>query len=366
VARSRIGKGLRSIRTQLRGLGWRVRKGSLVEPRVNYGEMPQGAGGVLRKAERLQRRFPQTERGFNLLYAIGGCLPPYDYCRSAKLAGIPIVFNANGLYYQGGHGDGWEAINERIARVYHLADYVFFQSEFSKFCYEELIGEPNCQWEFLYNAVDTQAFSPPNKTKKQRPLTLLTAGLHRHLYRLLPVVEALCKITRRVPDARLIIAGAFAKPEDQLVVQRMAERLGVSEAVTFSGPYDLNSAAEVFGKADILVHAVYNDPCPSVVLEAMACGLPVVCASTGGTPELVRDGDAGVAVPSEMSFDKPFMLEAEAIADAVMRIVDDLEGFSRRARTRAVNHFDIRHWYSRHEEVFKLLLISPSRRRKSR
>ena len=59
-----------------------------------------------------------------------------------------------------------------------------------------------------------------------------------------------------------------------------------------------------------------KDPCPSAVIEAMACGLPVVYPASGGTVELVGD-EAGIGVPHPDGWERDEPPDPEALADAV-------------------------------------------------
>jgi glycosyltransferase involved in cell wall biosynthesis len=82
----------------------------------------------------------------------------------------------------------------------------------------------------------------------------------------------------------------------------------------------------------------------------MACGLPVIYSASGGVPELV--GDAGEGVPSVESYEHDHPPSAQALADAVERVLMDREGYSRRARQRAVTHLNLDGWLARHRAVF--------------
>ena len=70
----------------------------------------------------------------------------------------------------------------------------------------------------------------------------------------------------------------------------------MDDAVNFSGPYNQKQAPFIYRAADIYVTTKYLDPCPNAVLEAMACGLPVLYSASGGTPELVGE-TAGIGLP---------------------------------------------------------------------
>ena len=78
--------------------------------------------------------------------------------------------------------------------------------------------------------------------------------------------------------------------------------LGLEGHVEHVGRYPQRDAPELYRRAHLLLHTKVNDPCPNVVLEALACGVPVVHSASGGTPELV--GEAGVAVPSETTWEE--------------------------------------------------------------
>ena len=57
-----------------------------------------------------------------------------------KKVKIPIIHNQNGVFYEGWYGDGWKKENEKMSFQLHKADYVFYQSNFSKKCSEKFLG----------------------------------------------------------------------------------------------------------------------------------------------------------------------------------------------------------------------------------
>lgn len=102
---------------------------------------------------------------------------------------------------------------------------------------------------------------------------------------------------------------------------------------------------EVYSSADVLVNPTYADTFPTVNLEALACGTPVITYQTGGSPEAV-DENTGVVVPQG---------DVKALADAVMRMKDT--PLSRNAcRARAEEHFDKDKCFRKYIELYEELL----------
>jgi glycosyltransferase involved in cell wall biosynthesis len=121
------------------------------------------------------------------------------------------------------------------------------------------------------------------------------------------------------------------------------------------GRYAQEDAPALYRRAHILLHTQMNDSCPSLVLEAMACGLPVVHPASGGTVELVADV-GGAGVPHEASWERLVPPAPEAMAAAVGRVLADLPRFREAARARAVERYALGPWLDRHAALFAELL----------
>lgn len=344
------------------GLALRIAAGGAAprdEPRVCYGHTLPAPGehawGGMVKFQRLQEAFPNTPSGFNVLYLGSNTLPRgwQALVRLAGAKGARLVWNQDGVAYPAWHGPGWEKLNAPMGRSLHAADHVFYQSEFCKLSADRFLGELSGSWEILHNAVDTGLFTPGNR--ERRPLTLLLGGNQYQRYRL----ETALRTVALLPGARLLVTGELCwlrnRSEAQRVARRLVTELGLADRVGFVGAYRQADAPDLFRSAHILLHTKYNDPCPGVVLEAMACGLPVVYSASGGVPELVGP-EAGIGVPTPLSWEEDIPPDPSELAQAVLRVAERLDEYAEAARRRAVERFDLQPWLRRHREVFEGLL----------
>lgn len=130
-----------------------------------------------------------------------------------------------------------------------------------------------------------------------------------HLLRAMPAVLLRC------PDARLVVVGGPAEPEDYAYLDALKEEvvaLGIAEAVTFAGPVE--DVSDTFSSFRVLGFTSPIDIAPITVLQAMAAGLPVVSASHGGAQDMVLDGQNGFNVEP---------CDDAAIADRLIDLLTD-------------------------------------------
>jgi glycosyltransferase involved in cell wall biosynthesis len=314
-------------------------------------------GGPLVKVKLLQQRFPQHFPGYSLLYILSNAIYlPQPAISRLRNAGLPLVFNQNGIFYKAWFPHGWERENARMAGVHTVADHVFYQSEFCRECAERFLGPRKGSSEILYNAVDVTQFTPAPEQRNRSPFTFLVTGRisRSTAHRLFSSVQGLAMARRGGLDVAMIIAGGI-EPEVKTRVRREVEELDVSGSVTFSGPYRWAAAPALYRSADAYLMTKHNDPCPNSVLEALASGLPVLYSASGGVPELVGE-DAGIGLPIEQTFERAVVPTAEAIAEGMAKIMRVHAPMAAAARQRAVERFALSHWFDRHAAVFERLL----------
>ncbi len=180
---------------------------------------------------------------------------------------------------------------------------------------------------------------------------LLAMGTSHSFLRWRASVDCLVELVARGVDARLTVAGELRWAGAERQVAAYLERVGVGERVRFLPRFSQVEAPAIYRAADVLLHPKYKDPCPTVPIEAMACGVPVVGSRSGGMPELVP-ADCGVLVAVPDDWTQDHAPDAGGLADGVMTILKDRARFSSAARAWAVRSFDQRRWVDRHAEIF--------------
>ena len=141
------------------------------------------------------------------------------------------------------------------------------------------------------NALDLNLFKRMSEVSKKRDYVAAIGSLMpvKRWDRLLRVARDLKSVLGE--DIRFQIAG-----DGPLLptLAKLADELGVSRIVEFRGA--VHDIPAFLGGAKFLVHTSESEGCPNVVMEAMACGLPVIAMDTGEIPYLVEDGKAGFVV----------------------------------------------------------------------
>ncbi|MBC7231507.1 MAG: glycosyltransferase [Actinobacteria bacterium] len=170
-------------------------------------------------------------------------------------------------------------------------------------------------------------------------------------------IAAAAGVARELPAARFLLVGDAIFGEASYVDELRAQtrRLGLEERVVFTGFRE--DALEITAGLDVLVHAsLLPDPLPTVLIEAMAMGVPVVAADAGGVREIVEDGVTGRLVPPG---------EVEDMARAMIALLSDsgtATAMGERGRERALRLFEIERQCRLFEEELLSVLRERGRR----
>lgn len=201
----------------------------------------------------------------------------------------------------------------------------------------QLAGDTPLDVRVLYNGVDTQAFHPSTRRPATEP-TLLAVGrlVEKKGFRLL--IDALAALRREGLRPRCLLVG---DGEDRQLLRAHAEATGVTN-VEFLGMRTHDEVRELMRAATLMVLPCIvgedgnRDALPTVLLEALAAGLPIVSTPVGGIAEIIEHERSGLLVPAG---------DATALAAAIASALQEPGGTAARAqagRTVAESRFDLR------------------------
>ena len=143
----------------------------------------------------------------------------------------------------------------------------------------------------LRNGVDLTLFRPSDRANRRaelglKGLVLLSVG------NLVPIKghELTIEALTYLPEARLLIVGDGPERNS---LQKLAKSLAVADRISFLGSMPQNALPSIYAAADVLVLASRHEGWPNVLLEAMACGTPVVVSDIPGMSEIVKSPAVG-------------------------------------------------------------------------
>lgn len=322
----------------------------------------QGTGGMA--SFRLKFEQGLTSRGIDVTYdlssksdavlVIAGTRFLPDLNR-ARRRGIRVVQRLDGINWV--QRVRWSGVKYTVRAEYgnfmlslirrRFADRVIYQSQFIRKWWEDWFGVANAPATVIINGVDLNTYTPEGESERPsdvfRMLLLegsLARGLNSGLFHAVSVAE---KLSATYP-IEVVVAGVV----DQATQRKLQSKVPVK----FLGIVPRTEIPKLARSSHLMYCAEVNPPCPNSVIEALACGLPVIGFDSGALKELVSD-DAGCIVPYGAN---PWKLETpdiSALAKSAGDVLEKQDQFRAAARKRAEAEFDL---YKMVDSYLKVLL----------
>ncbi len=277
---------------------------------------------------------------------------------AARLTRAPAVVSAiSGLGYifTGGSG-GTKLLRAVAALVYrfalgHANGRVIFQNpdDMAEFVSRGVISSEACAL-IKGSGVDVERFVPQQEPEGL-PVVMVASRMLRHKG-IQEFVEAVGVLRSQGVDARYVLVGESDPGNPSAIPQKQLEIWDAEEVVEWWG--HRQDMPDVLTQAHVICLPSYREGLPKVLLEAAACGRPIVATDVPGCREIVRDRENGLLVPPG---------DVWALVRAIRRLVSEPElrrKMGVRGRKIAETEFDLERVVDQTLAVYDLLL--PSRR----
>jgi len=295
---------------------------------------------ILRAALRFRRIVVQG--GFSLIHS--------DAPRNTLLSAVSLIFTKKKLVWHV-RVSNRDPIYDRMNK--HLVSKIICVSQAVKGRFEPC---PSTKCVVIYNGVDPSKFSPksspgPLKQEVNIPKDSLLVST---IMQVVPskgaeeFVEAAVRLCEKAKNISFVVVGVWT--DDAFIEKLRGIADPFRDRIHFLGYrreiWDLLNDSDVF----VLPSWPYREGLPRVVIEAMACGLPVVGTDVSGTNEAVVQNETGLLVPPQ---------DAASLANAIMKLIDDPHlriRLGENGRQRVLEVFDIKEHVHRVENVYQELL----------
>jgi len=200
----------------------------------------------------------------------------------------------------------------------------------------------SCSVEIINPGVDTDQFSPNGPTIETDGPTILFVGRFVLAKDLPELLRSFVTVHEEHPESQLVLVGDGPLKNR---LENLSDSLGLNEAVSFAGYIQPEEVPAYYRGADVFALSSKRESFGMVLLEAMACGTPIIAPNIDYIPEIINEGRCG------MLYEKGNKKE---LAEKLLRILESRElaaELGEQGRKRSVNHYT---WAQQSEQLYQV------------
>jgi glycosyltransferase involved in cell wall biosynthesis len=181
---------------------------------------------------------------------------------------------------------------------------------------QRVVAEFGIHARIIPNIIDLNTFGASDtRAARQRgesdPYVVVVTRNLEPIYGIATAIQCIARARAAIPGITLKIAGSGPQLDE---LQQLVVQLGLEDCVHFLGRLDRTGIVALYHEADVMLNPSLVDNMPNSVLEALACGVPVVSTNVGGVPYLVEDNQTALLVDPQ---------NPDAMASALTRLHAD-------------------------------------------
>ncbi len=274
---------------------------------------------VRRTVDRLRDRFP-----FDLIHAHFGYPDGVVAAKLAKRYKVPFIITEHASWVP--WMNSYPKARRQAVWAASRCSFHIAVSKFARQTIEQFTGRSD-RLRVLPNGVDVNVFRRMAHFGSTDPNQILYVGFMRHIKGVDILLRAMALLVKQKPDLRLVLIGGGIyrdSKSQERDLQELARKLQLEKNVEFVGIKAPHEVARYMCESSLLVLPSRTETFGAVLIEALACGIPVVATRCGGTEDIVRD-EIGRLVEKENS---------EELAGAMMDVIVNRNEFDPEALRR--------------------------------
>ncbi len=182
----------------------------------------------------------------------------------------------------------------------------------------------------LSNGVDEKIFYPNKREFKNNKINILYAGRIDREKGVFDLIECAKSICNQRSDVSFIIAG-YGRDINKM--KQKIKKIRLEEKFKFLGQIKKNQMIKLYQNSSLFILPSYHEGLPTVLLEAMSCGLPIIATDVRGNRELISDGENGLLIPPN---------DPKKMAETIINLLEDeklIERLGKNARKTIIENY---------------------------